>query len=142
MGFLINYERTRSKGSGKGFLKNFRNFRLIFFQQEVGTMRTVLFFAFSAFVFTWGPALGNAGTERTQIIQLKAGWNAVFLEVQPAVSRPADVFGKLPVETVACFAPARLDAQYLRNPGDAPWRQEGWADFYRTSTIFKRNVRC
>lgn len=67
-----------------------------------------------------------AVANRTQTLQLRAGWNAVFLGVQPAPSRPAEVFRDLPVDTVACFVPGRLDARYLRQPGDAPWREEGW----------------
>src|SRR5262245_26452000 len=67
-----------------------------------------------------------AGAQRTQTFQIRAGWNAVFLEVQPAAAKPTELFANLPVETVACFTPGRLEAQYLRNPGDAPWREEGW----------------
>jgi len=64
---------------------------------------------------------------------MRAGWNAVFLEVQPEASKPSEVFAGLPVETVACFVPGRLEAQYLRSPGDAPWRDEGWAVWHAPS---------
>lgn len=75
----------------------------------------------------WGDAT------RVQSISMRAGWNAVFLEVQPEASKPAEVFAGLPVESVACFVPGRLEAQYLRNPGDAPWRDEGWAVWHAPS---------
>lgn len=68
-----------------------------------------------------------ADTARTQAIALQAGWNAVWLEVQPAASSPATVFGGLPVTTVAWFRRGGLDAKYIQNPGDAPWRAEGWS---------------
>jgi len=71
-----------------------------------------------------------ADITRTQAISIHAGWNAVFLEVQPTAAKPADLFARLPVDTVACFFPAHLEPQYLRNPGDAPWRGEGWATWY------------
>lgn len=83
----------------------------------------------------WGPSslLAQAPASRSQTLQLKAGWNAVFLGVQPANSKPAVLFAGLPVETVACFYPGRLDSQYLRRPGDAPWRGEGWAVWHAPS---------
>lgn len=75
----------------------------------------------------------RAGVERPQAIQLHAGWNAVFLEVQPASLKPDDLFSQLPVDTVASFFPGQQEAQYLRNPGDAPWRDEGWLVWYAPS---------
>lgn len=78
------------------------------------------------------PAL-HAGVTRTQSIPIRAGWNAVFLEVQPLTAKPSEVFARLPVETVSCFVPGRLSAQFLRDPGDAPWRNEGWAVWHAPS---------
>lgn len=78
------------------------------------------------------PAL-HAGVTRTQSIPIRAGWNAVFLEVQPVTAKPSEVFAQLPVETVSCFVPGRLSAQFLRDPGDAPWRDEGWAVWHAPS---------
>lgn len=72
----------------------------------------------------------RAETTRTQIIQLRAGWNSVFLEVQPATPKPDLLFQGLPVDTVAAFFPGRIQSQFLRSPGDAPWREEGWAVWY------------
>jgi len=63
----------------------------------------------------------------TQAIELLPGWNAVCLEVQPAASRPDEVFMGTPVEVAACFLPGSLGEQYVRRLGDAPWREEGWA---------------
>lgn len=74
-----------------------------------------------------------AGALRTQTIRLQAGWNAVFLEVQPVSAKIGDVFANLPVASVACFLPGQLGPQYLRNPGDAPWREEGWAIWHAPS---------
>jgi len=75
----------------------------------------------------------GASVSRTQVIELHAGWNAVFLEVQPAVSAPGQVFSGLPVQTVACFMGGSLQEQYLRVPGDAPWKDEGWLTWYAPS---------
>lgn len=69
----------------------------------------------------------RAESTRTQTLSLQAGWNAIFVEVQPSNSAPAAVFSGGVVQTVAWFRKGGLDAQYIRNPGDAPWRAEGWS---------------
>ncbi len=70
---------------------------------------------------------------RTQTIQLQPGWNAVFLEVQPVQAQANAVFRGVPVDTVACFLPGSVNEQYLRSPGDAPWKEEGWAVWHAPS---------
>ena len=40
---------------------------------------------------------------REQVIPLRAGWNAVFVEVEPVESEPARVLAGLPVEILAGF---------------------------------------
>lgn len=79
-------------------------------------------------------SLEAAQVRRTQTIQLQPGWNSVFLEVQPDEASADALFAKLPVDTVACFAPGRLQGQFIRNPGDAPWREEGWSTWHATSS--------
>lgn len=75
-------------------------------------------------------AAAHAAVLRTQTLALKKGWNAVALEVQPLAARPAEVFAGQPVEIVAAFIPGQIGEEYLRNPGDAPWKEEGWAVWY------------
>jgi hypothetical protein len=72
----------------------------------------------------------QADTSRTQTIALRKGWNSVFLQVQPHNSDPKDVFAGTPVQTVTTFFAQTRPAAYIRNPGDAPWREEGWAVWY------------
>jgi hypothetical protein len=66
----------------------------------------------------------------TQTIPLKAGWNAVFLDVEPQERDLARAFAGTPVQVVTTFFPQSHPAPYLRKPGDAPWREEGWATWY------------
>lgn len=75
-------------------------------------------------------ATAPASVTRTQSIALKTGWNSVYLEVEPVTSQPAEVFRGLPVETVASFLPGRMEERYLRQPGDAPWKDEGWRTWH------------
>jgi len=72
----------------------------------------------------------DAASTRSQAVVLQPGWNAVYLEVQPAASSPTNVFAGSPVQAVAWFRKGGLDSKYIRNPGDAPWRSEGWSVWY------------
>ena len=42
---------------------------------------------------------------RTQSVPLRAGWNSVFLDVEPLDPAPSAVFARLPVTKVAAFLP-------------------------------------
>lgn len=86
-----------------------------------------------AFAVLWGMggearALGE--TTREQKITLRQGWNAVSLEVEPLERRPGELFTGTPVEVVAAFFPQVHPVTYIQNPGDAPWREEGWRVWY------------
>lgn len=67
---------------------------------------------------------------RTQTIALRKGWNSVFLQVTPAEADPKVIFANVPVDTVATFFRQTQPAAYIKNPGDAPWREEGWGVWY------------
>ncbi len=69
----------------------------------------------------------SAATRRAQVLALQPGWNSVFLEVQPIVDLPEEVFRGRPVTVVACPLPGSQAEEFLRTPGDASWRSEHWA---------------
>jgi hypothetical protein len=77
-------------------------------------------------------APGHAQT-RQQTLNLHAGWNAVFLEVEPADTNPQAVFTNTPVDIVARYFPRTSPVQYISNPSDAPWNEPGWGVWYAPS---------
>lgn len=79
--------------------------------------------------FCRGSEWGQACT-RSQTLVLKAGWNSVFLEVQPTPNAPNDVFDGVPVDTVATFYPATTTVQFVTDPVEKPWSKEGWGVWY------------
>src|SRR5262245_16376635 len=100
------------------------------FPQRTVFARALSRLAFMMLLGWFGPAHAQSVT---QTYSLKAGWNAVFLEVEPQDRDPARVFAGTPVQVVAAFFPQSHPAPYLRNPGDAPWREEGWGVWYAPS---------
>jgi hypothetical protein len=74
-----------------------------------------------------------AGTDRTQSLELEPGWNAIFLEVDPDASAPADLFENTPVDVVASFTAAGKMAQFTDEPTADMLRAYGWHVWYAPS---------
>ena len=56
----------------------------------------------------------RADMVRTQSIALHKGWNAVFLQVDPATPKPADCFQGTPVTMAAAFTGAEKSLQFSK----------------------------
>jgi len=80
-----------------------------------------------------GVTTARPEVSRTQTITLQAGWNAVFLEVEPQTKLPAELFAQTPVDIVATFFPSRTPIYLPRNPVDHPWQEENWHVWYATA---------
>ena len=74
-----------------------------------------------------------ADTVRTQTIPLKAGWNAMFLEVEPSDSAPAKVMAGTSVDIVASFFDPGAAPQFVSNPGRNLFKEAGWGTWYAES---------
>jgi hypothetical protein len=67
---------------------------------------------------------------REQVIQLEEGWNAVYLEVEPEKNTPAEVFKDKPIDVVTRYFRLVSPVQFISDPGDEPWKSEGWGVWY------------
>lgn len=65
-----------------------------------------------------------------QTIALRAGWNAIFIDVDPLDRDPAKVFAGLPVAKVAAYLPSRTPVEFIQDPGSKEWKREGWSVWY------------
>ena len=72
----------------------------------------------------------RADVTRTQTIQLRRGWNAVFLEVFPSNSAPAKVFANIPVDIVASFQGKSTPAQFMNHPTADLYKDRDWGVWY------------
>lgn len=64
------------------------------------------------------------------MVDLRKGWNAVYLEVEPASSSPEAVFGSIPVDIVATYFASKTSVQFVTDPGTDLFRNLGWAVWY------------
>ena len=77
------------------------------------------------------PGILLADHSRNQTIQLKKGWNAVFLEVDPEEHDPDKAFENLPVDLVATFYGQISSIQYIKDPDEGNWKTDGWHKWIR-----------
>lgn len=75
-------------------------------------------------------AADAAPATRSQVITLRAGWNAVFLEVDPLEPEPDQVFAGLPVDIAAGYFARTASAQYVTNPEANIFKRAGWGVWY------------
>jgi hypothetical protein len=80
------------------------------------------------------PARAGNGHRRVQEISLEAGWNAVFLEVEPTDATPAKVFAGLPVDKVATLVQSPVTNQFVTDPGIELFKAQGWGVWYAPGT--------
>lgn len=89
----------------------------------------------SGVVFPGKEAVGQiapsgVGPFRTQTIALKAGWNAVYLEVEPLDSNPTALFADTPIEIVAAYFRPVSTMEFIENPGQLISNRENWSVWY------------
>lgn len=69
----------------------------------------------------------------TQKFVLQPGWNAVWLEVQPADNSTATVFANLPVASVWTRAERLSPVDFIQNPSEQAFNKAGWLGWFPPS---------
>ncbi|MGZ0707127.1 hypothetical protein ACWPKO_02180 [Coraliomargarita sp. W4R53] len=72
----------------------------------------------------------GVGPFRTQTIQLKAGWNAVYLEVEPLDTEPSVLFLETPIGIAAGYFRPSTSMEFLDSPADLIGDRKGWSVWY------------
>lgn len=75
----------------------------------------------------------NEGFRRTQEIEIKKGWNAVFLEVDPIEYEPSKLLSGTPIEIIASLHLRHKTSQYSTNPEANLLKKQGWTVWYEDS---------
>jgi len=68
----------------------------------------------------------SADDTRQQTIQLREGWNAVFLAVEPTDNTPAAVFAGASVELALTHYSPLSPAQFIADVDEIDWKKSGW----------------
>lgn len=75
--------------------------------------------------------LGSAGAlaqiaTYQQVIDLKPGWNAIHVQVEPEDNRMATVFADVPVASAWRWLPTEAGARFVEDPAEGLKNIEGW----------------
>lgn len=70
------------------------------------------------------------GDTRIQSFQLKKGWNAVYLAVEPSVPHPTLMFTNSPIDVAATYDGVFSPRQFTSNPAANMLRELGWGVWY------------
>lgn len=76
------------------------------------------------------PRAADAQAVRSQTVQLVPGWNAIYLEVDPLVANPAELFATQPIDIVAAYDPPPSGAQFVSDPTANMRDVFGWGVWY------------
>jgi hypothetical protein len=77
------------------------------------------------------PCKSTAGTITTQTINLKKGWNAIFLEVYPVEPDLDRTFKDTPITQVLSYFPDSTPTQFIQNPNEIDWKKDKWQVWFQ-----------
>jgi hypothetical protein len=92
-------------------------------------MRWTVIAAAALAATTLAPAAG-AVAEHTQTIQLRPGWNAVFLEVRPEPNDSESVFGGLPLASAWTWNPRVGKIEFVDDPSEELIESPAWLGYF------------
>jgi len=92
--------------------------------------RSFKYLSLALVLLTFSPATSFSSEIRSQTIQLVPGWNAVYVELDPLETFPADLFEGMPVDVVAGFSSAAKPAQFVVDPSADLLKSYGWTVWY------------
>lgn len=71
-----------------------------------------------------------ASVSMEQHFELRPGWNAIYLELDPLEEDIATIFAGIPVESVWRWLPRRLGQDFISDPAEGLLSVDGWFGYY------------
>jgi hypothetical protein len=68
--------------------------------------------------------------QHEQVIELRPGWNAIYVELSPEVADIEQVFAGLPVASVWRWLPDDRPVAFIRNPSEDLLTVDGWYGYF------------
>lgn len=72
----------------------------------------------------------GVGPFRTQSIQLEAGWNAIYVEIEPTKGEPSALFAGTPIEIAAAYFRPVTAMEFIDNPTQVLPDRKSWNVWY------------
>jgi len=81
----------------------------------------------------------EAALTQAQTFNLRAGWNAIWLELTPQDPDPTAVFQRLPIESVWTFAAVVSSVDFIQNINEPVWNRDRWLVHVPTNRVESLN---
>ncbi len=81
----------------------------------------------------------RAAFTMNQTFNLRAGWNAIWLEVEPVNQDINVVFQGIPVESVWTFASVVSSVDFIQDPSEPVWNRDRWLVHVPTNQVASLN---
>ena len=81
----------------------------------------------------------HAAFTMNQTFNLRAGWNAIWLEVEPVNQDINVVFQGIPVESVWTFASVVSSVDFIQDPTETVWNRDRWLMHVPTNRVESLN---
>ncbi len=91
------------------------------------SLNIILFMALSLF-FT-SPVL-SAVASIEQTFELRPGWNAIHVELEPTENRIETIFAGIPVKSVWRWIPNKLGQDFIQDPAEGLLSLDGWFGYF------------
>ena len=88
-----------------------------------------LSFVFLAFLVVSQASLA-ATASMQQTIELKPGWNAIYVELEPDNNDITSIFAGIPVASVWRWLPKELGQDFIQDPAEGLLSLDGWFGYY------------
>lgn len=75
-------------------------------------------------------ALAASAQPTIQTLSLRAGWNSIWLEVQPGNSSVSNVFAGLPLASAWTFVPQQGSVEFIQSQTEEPFNRDEWLRYF------------
>lgn len=96
-------------------------------------MKTARFLLYLCWLVAVGAARTHAQTY-TQTFELRPGWNALWLKVDPANRQPASVFAGVPIASVWTWSERVSATDFIQSPEATGWNRAQWLAWFPPSS--------
>ncbi|MCX7554065.1 hypothetical protein OS175_09260 [Marinicella sp. S1101] len=83
-----------------------------------------------AFVLSFSTVANGAVANMQQSFELKPGWNAIYVELEPNQNRIEDIFSGIPIKSVWRWIPDKLGGDFIQDPAEGLLSVDGWFGYF------------
>lgn len=84
----------------------------------------------AAMILSFSSAAISAVANMQQTFELKPGWNAIYVELEPNENRIENIFSGIPIKSVWRWIPDQLGGDFIQDPAEGLLSVDGWFGYF------------